>query len=318
MRKSAEQGRGNREPSRGWRHVLGYFLYALAAAGISLWLLFPSQSLQGFLTRALEQLAPGIAWQVEGVELQLPFVLCVSGVDGFTGRMNQAPSVQIEQLKIWPDWEISLREKALWLGYQLRLGGGTLQGRICRQKHRYRFNGKAQALQLESVPLLASQLGRKLQGTISAAYEGRICPGAQVACTWKAQATLEKGQLALVRPLLHHADLPFDQVSMLLRGEGKEITIAEGKLDSPLGKGWFNGTLMVMADPLQSQIKLRGGMHPQPAFFSGLENTAALQSVRFELGTKPLPFSLSGPLLHPGIHFEGLAMPMHALEREIR
>jgi len=318
MWKSARTGGRKREQGSGWFRGLGYFLYALVASVIALWLLFPAQNLQRYLTRGLENFAPGFTWQVERVELQLPLILSVRGVDGYWGEKSQTPSLKVDQLEIWPDWEASLSEQTLWLKYRLRLGGGVLQGSICREKGRYRLNGKAQALKLESVPLLASQLGRKLQGTISAIYEGSVCPGTQIECAWKVQGTLEHGRLALARPLLHHTELPFDQVRMLLRGTGREISVTEGKLDSPLGKGWFNGTLMVMADPLQSQLKLRGGFYPQAAFFKGFENTVALQSVRLELGANPLPFSLSGTLLRPGIHFESLAMQMDALEREIR
>lgn len=317
MRMRAKQSGLQREGGSGWFRGLGYLVYTLVAAVIALWLLFPARNVQQYLMHALERLAPGTQWQVGRVELRLPLILRVQEVVGSLGN-TEAPPVQIDQLEIWPDWNASLREHTLWVNYQLRLGPGALRGRISRQEQRYRFYGKAQGLQLESVALLARLLGRKLQGRISAVYEGSLCPATQGASSWKVQATLENGRLSLLRPLLHHTEVVFTQASMLLRGQGREITISEGRLDSPLGKGWFNGRLRMMPDPLQSQLKLRGGFSPQPAFFAGLENTVALQSVRLELQDKPLPVSLSGTLLHPGVHFEGLAMQMYALEREIR
>ncbi len=312
-KKSGAQGQGG----GGWYRGLGYLLYALVAAVIALWLLFPARNVQQFMTHALERLAPGIAWQVGRVELRLPFILCVQGVAGSVEKID-APPLQVDQLEVWPDWGSSLRERSLWLNYQLRLGPGALRGQLCRQEQQYRFYGKAQGLQLQSVALLASLLGRKLQGTISAVYEGSLCPARPEACPWKVQATLENGRLSLVRPLLHHKEVAFTQASMLLKGQGRDITISEGKLDSPLGKGWFKGHLVLRPDLLQSQLKLRGGLSPQPAFFAGLENTVALQALRLELKDKPLPVSLSGTMLHPGIHFESLTMQMYALEKEIR
>ncbi|MGD9947576.1 MAG: type II secretion system protein GspN [Desulfobulbus sp.] len=303
-----------------WLRGLGYLLYTLVAAAISLWLLFPAKSVQRFVGRALAGISPGIEWRVGSVKLQLPLMLRVGDVEGYTARNTKTPSLHINRLDIWPDWNTSVREQSLWFGYHLRIGAGVIHGRLQLQtrEQKFAFYGTARTLQLESIPLLASRLGRNLQGTVSASYEGKGCPGSQNFCTWKVQCTLENGRLALVRPMLRHTALPFSQVSMLLRGVGRELTIAEGKIASPLGNGWFNGTLLLADDPLQSRLQLRGGLHPQPPFFEGIENTVALQSVRLELQEKPLPFSLSGTLLHPGVHFESLAMQMYALEKEMR
>jgi len=318
MRMSVKRLHETRARNGGWFHSLGYLLYTLAAAGIALWFLFPAQSVQRLLVRALGALAPGIAWSVGTIELGLPLSMKVKGVEGYSVPDSNTPALRIDQLTVWPDWETSIRKQALWLNYQIRLGSGVLRGRLWRQEQGYTFSGMARDLQLESIPLLSNQLGRQLNGTVSAAFEGEGCPRPLESCAWKVQCTLEDGRMALVRPLLRHTELAFSQVSMLLRGKGREISITKGKLTSPLGDGWFNGSLMVMADPLQSQLKFRGGFHPQPAFFDGLEKTVALQAVQLELHDKPLPFNLSGTLRHPGIHFESLAMQMYTLEKEIQ
>ncbi len=96
------------------------------------------------------------------------------------------------------------------------------------------------------------------------------------------------------------------------------MTVAEGKIVSPLGDGWFNGLLGLQTDPAMSELDLRGGLHPKPAFFQGVEKTVALQSVQVALQEKSLPFSLSGTLLHPGLHFEDFALQISALNKEMR
>ncbi|MDD2465132.1 MAG: type II secretion system protein GspN [Desulfobulbus sp.] len=309
------QGRNGR-----WRRRLGYVVYTLVAAAVTLWLLFPAESARRLLVRSLSGLVPGIEWRVARVKLHLPFILRVTGVEGYTDPGSEHPSLRIDQLELWPDWEATIRAQGLWLNYHLHIGSGVLEGRLCRapSSQVYSFHGSVRALQVESIPLLANGLGRNLQGTMTASYEGEGSPEALKNCTWKVQGKLENGHMALVRPVLRHKDLPFSLVNMLLHGVGGAMTIAEGKIDSPLGQGWFNGTLVLAADPMQSQLQVRGGLHPQPFFFEGVENTVALQSVRLELQEKPLPFSLSGTLLHPGIYFEGLAMQMYALEKEMR
>lgn len=320
MRINAERLHGTRKRSGRWGARAGYLVYTLAAAAITLWLLFPAESVQRLLVRALEGLVPGVEWRIGSVKWHLPLILRVENLAGYTEPASATPSLLIDRLDIRPDWRTSFREQALWGSYHAQIASGVIDGRLGHQAQRqgYVLYGTARSVQVASIPLLAKRLGRNLQGTISAAYEGKGCPGTGNPCQWKVQCKIEHGRLALVRPVLHHTALPFSLVSMLLRGEGREMSIAEGKIESPLGNGWFNGTVVLEADTIQSQLNLRGGFYPQPAFFEGIENTVALQSVRIELQEQPLPFSLSGTLLHPGIYFEHLAMQMNALEKEMR
>lgn len=320
MRINAERRQKTRKESGRWGTRAGYLAYTLFAAAITLWLLFPAESVQRLLVRSLGGLVPGVEWRIGSVKWRLPLILRVENVAGYMEPDSKTPSLLIDRLDIRPAWRTSFREQALWASYRLQIASGVIDGRLGRQaqKQGYTLHGTARSVQVASIPLLAKRLGRNLQGTISAAYEARGCPGAGTPCQWKVQCKLEQGRLALVRPVLQQTALPFSLVSMLLRGAGREMTIAEGKIVSPLGNGWFNGTVLLEADPIQSRLKLRGGFHPQPAFFEGIENTVALQSVRIELQEQPLPFSLSGTLLHPGIHFEQLAMQMNALEEEMR
>ena len=298
---------------------MGYLGYSLIAALVSLWLLFPAQSVRDAVVRVLATLSPDVAWRVGEVELRWPFMLRVTAVEGYTAGRD-LPALRIDRLDIGPDWVSSIREQALWLRYDLLIGSGVVHGRLVRRSTplQYTFSGTARGIALDKMPLLGSRLGRNIQGLVSATYEGQGCPGVQNACSWKMQCTLENGRLSLVRPLLGHRELPFSRVSMLLSGKGKEMGMTEGKIDSLLGSGWFNGTVILAADPMQSQLRLRGGLHPQPAFFEGVEQTVALESLRRAVEEKALPFNLSGTLRHPGIHFESLAMEMFALEKETR
>lgn len=320
MRIIAKRRHGTGESRGRWRHSAGYLLYAVVAGAVSLWLLFPAESVQRLLVRALAGLVPGIEWRVGSVGLHLPFILRVAAVEGYTDVASGTPALRVDQLDLWPDLSSSFREQRPWFHYHLRIASGLVDGRVGQRqdKQGYSLQGTARSLQLERLPLLAQRLGRNIRGTVSASFEGEHCPGTGASCQWKVQCKLEQGRLAFVRPVLHHSEFPFSQVGMLLRGAGAKISIAEGKIASPWGDGWFNGTLQLAANPIQSQVELRGGLHPQPAFFEGVENTVALQSVRVELQEKPLPFSLSGTLHHPGIHFESLAMQMYALEKELR
>lgn len=320
MRTSAEKVRSPRGRGGHLRRAAGYLLYGLVAVVFALWLMFPVQSVQRLLLDALAGIAPGMEWRVGRVDLRLPLILRVENVSAFLPANRQTPALHVDRLDLWPHWEASLRDRDLWLNYDLQIGDGVIQGRLRRQSQPRQFtvHGTIQGLSLAAVPLLAGKLGRPLEGTLFASYEGKGCPGADHACLWNMQCRLARGKLALVRPLLRHTELPFSQVSMLVHGKGGDMAITEGKIDSPLGKGWFNGSVTLASDPLQSLLKLRGGLHPQPALFKHFENTVELQAVRRELEKKPLPFSISGTAAQPGIHFESMAMQISTLEKETR
>nr|WP_321465004.1 type II secretion system protein GspN [uncultured Desulfobulbus sp.] len=317
MRTSTERGASSRGRLR---RAAGYLLYALFAVVLSLWLMFPVQSVQRLLQDALSGIVPGVEWRVGRVELRLPLILRVENVFAFLPANRETPALQVDRLDVGPNWDASIRNRDLWLNYDLRIGAGVIQGRLRRQPQPGQFtvHGAVQGLPLAAVPLLAGKLGRQLEGTLSASYEGKGCPGADHACLWNMQCKIASGKLALARPMLRHTELPFSLVSLLVHGKGAEMTIAEGKIDSPLGKGWFNGSVTLAADPLQSLLKLRGGLHPQPALFKHFENTVELQAVRRELEKKPLPFSISGSAVQPGVHFESMAMQISTLEKETR
>ena len=317
----AVRGQGGPQQSRGqgWRG-LGYLLYALLVAGFSLWLLFPEQGVQRLLIRSLNRLVPGVQWRLGSLGLDLPLRLRVENVAGYVASDSARPVLQVDQLEIRPDWSASFKEWAPWLRYHLHIGAGTIAGSWGqqRQKKGYALHGSVRTLQLKDLPLLAQRLERNMQGELSATYEGDVSLEGGASCRWKAQTKIERGRLSFVRPVLQQTEFPFSQVTMLLHGTGRKMTIAEGRIQSPLGDGWFNGSLQFQTDPALSKVELRGGLHPKPAFFQGVEDKVALGKVRAALQEKPLPFSLSGTLLHPGIHFEHFALQISALDKEIR
>ncbi len=317
----AVRGQGVPRQSWGrWGGGLGYLLYTLFAAGLSLWLLFPEESLQRLLIRSLNGLIPGVQWRLESLSLHLPLTLRVENVAGYLESDVAKPALQVDWLEIRPDLGTSVKKRGPWLSYHLQIGPGTIAGSVGQQgqKKGYAFHGRVHSLHLRDFPLLAQRLERNVQGEISASYEGEMSLAGGAPCHWKAQTKIEHGRLALVRPVLHHTVFPFSRVTMLLHGAGPKMTVAEGKIVSPLGDGWFNGLLGLQTDPAMSELDLRGGLHPKPAFFQGVEKTVALQSVQVALQEKSLPFSLSGTLLHPGLHFEDFALQISALNKEMR
>lgn len=306
------RGKGRRWPSR-----LGYLLYTLLMVGLALWLLFPHERVQRLVTGYANRLTPQLQWHVAKIGLRLPLVLVMEQVEATSPAYPGQIILRFDDLEIRPDLLKSLHQRALWLEYRMRMAAATAEGQCGRQGGQWLLNGRLRALELAAIPTLGDWLGRKVQGRVSLTYEGNGRLQPVPVLHWKAQVTVESGRLLLQRPVLSHAEIPFSQVSALLHGEGGRISIDEGNLDSPLGKGWFKGNVSLMATTEQ-QLDLRGAMQPEEQFFAGVANTVALQALRAELRDKPLSVQISGGLQHPGIHFGDVAMQMYALEKESR
>jgi type II secretion system protein N len=302
------------------RQGLGYLLYTLVVFGGLLWLLFPAAKVQQLAIGYLGGVLPGTQWRVGGVAWQLPLTLSMESVNGYLASDPVTPVLQVDKMELWPGLLASLRDRTLWIQYKLWAGKGQVEGRLqyLGPDNGYRLNGTARSLQLVGFPVIAQLLERKVQGEVHAAFEMERGLKDGQHWRWKAQLAVDQGQLALVRPLLNHTVLPFSQITMLLLGEGKSISVEQGKMLSPLGKGWFNGSIRLENRLPLSELDLRGGLQPEPLFFQGVESTAALQAIRTQLKDTPLPVRISGSVLHPGIHFEDLTMQIYALEQERR
>ena len=311
----AKQQRSTQPPGR-WRRFCGYLLYGVVSVVLALWLLFPRESVQRYLRNALNQAMPTLNWEVGTIRVKFPLVFTLRQVGAYSPGAS-IPSLDLRDVTLWPEWESLLREHTLCLGYAFSVGSGQVQGRLCRQEQKiFAMSGKIEGLQLASLPLLAQQFGRQIQGTFGATFAAKLPPSQIRKSTWRAQCLLEKGQVQLMRPVVGHKELPFSAVRMRVEYQESNLRIAEGKIFSPLGEGWFNGMVQGAAPLVSAQLKLRGGLHPQSLFFAGLERTPALSEIQEILEQEPLTFNLSGTVQTPAIHFESLAMQIYALDKE--
>lgn len=297
--------------------MLGYLLYTLLMVGLALWLLFPRELVQRMVVGYADSLIPLLQWQVAAVKLRFPLALALEQLVVTNSANPQQTVLRIDDVEIRPELLKSLHRRALWMEYRLHMGAAIAEGQCGRQGEQWQVSGRLRGLDLGEVSALGDWLGRRVRGMATLTYEGsgRLHPIPSL--EWKAKLTVDHGQLLLQRPVLSHSEVAFAQASMLLHGKGGQISIDEGSLDSPLGKGWFKGVVALMGGD-DSQLDLRGGLEPEEPFFAGLANTVALQALRSQLRDKPLSVRISGSLQYPGIHFGDVAMQMYALEKESR
>lgn len=305
---------------RRWRGPIGYFLYTLILAALLFWLLLPTTAVQRFVELRLTSAFPTVRWQVGPVRLALPPGMSIHGIKG-TGANNRI-LLQVDELRLQPQWLASLWQLRWRLGYQLTAGMGTVQGWVQAGDglQAWQTAGNVQGLRLAACPMLAQQLGRAVDGTVTGTFAGTVTmdPTSEALEEMQARLELTNGRLGLQRPLLGERELVFQQAFVLLQGKGRDLRFDQGRVSTPLFDGSFSGRLSFNADPGQCRIDLAGEVQPTPGFYKARPNTVAMQAFRLQLKNNTLPFRVTGTLGEPGIHFGEFALLVHNLEEELK
>lgn len=299
---------------------VGYLLYGAAVLALLLWLLFPKEASRRFLETSLQRVYPQIVWHVGAVQLAFPGVLTAQAVEGREPGGARTILARIDTLTLRPNLAGSLGSRSVQLDYRLTAGKGSVAGNawLMGRQHGVRVEGTIDGIRLADIPLLSQRLGRTLQGVVAGTFAATVVPDRDELTELEARLDAENGLLGLKRPLFGHAELPFSQGAVVLRGQGSRLTLEQGRLESALCSGEFAGMLTMERDPALSRLDVRGKLHPKAAFFKGMDSTLALQAFRVQLKDNSLPFRISGNLSDPGIHYEDFSMLVQNLEQELR
>ena len=134
----------------------------------------------------------------------------------------------------------------------------------------------------------------------------------------EADIRVESGRVGLKQPILNHSELPFSLAAVTVQSRGETIHLDKGMMESELLDGRFSGAITPHPDPMLSQVTLQGDVQPKKKFFKAVSNTLAYEAFRLQLKESPLPFTITGTLVEPGIHYGEYAILFQKLEKELR
>ncbi len=297
----------------------GYLFYTLALLVLLLWLLFPKEACHRYVVQSINNSYPLLNWQVQSMTLQLTEGITLKGIEGYDARDTKKPLVRVDSVTLQPDIAGMMQTKHLQATYQMVLGKGVVAGvvQMTGWGKGVRVEGSVKGVQLVDCAILARQLEREVQGTVSATFEIRIPSLSEGIPEMEAKLSVAQGRLGLKRPILDHTVLPFSRAEFILRGLGTALQLDQGLVESELFTGEFSGDMTVSRDPVASQLDIRGTLQPRPAFFKGVDNASLLQVIRTQLKEKTVPFRVSGDLYNPGIHFEEFSLLFQSLKKEL-
>lgn len=297
---------------------LGYLLYALILAATLLWLLFPAEAVHRRLVRAVNEASAPRQWEIGAMELRFPGEVRLRDIEAFAGAGEKTPLIHFSTIVLRPRLRDSLGQRQLVADFQAELARGEVAGvlRVARDGRQVRIDARAQGLRLRELRLLEEMLDRSLEGIAGAIIAASIdLPGRRFE-ELRADVRIDQGRVWLKRAILHHSSLPFSLVGATLVLDGDNLTISEGKVDSPLFSGEFAGELRSRGVPTEGRLDVHGRLLPRPPLFKGVDNPALLRMLRARLEDNTLPFRISGSLVEPGIHFEEYSALFESLEKE--
>jgi type II secretion system protein N len=299
---------------------LGYLLYAVGLLGLLLWLLFPREPLHRLLVRFLNTSLPACSWQVQAIEWRIFEGVTLRAVEGYEPREEKKPLVRLDALTLRPDFVGMLRTRQMRVDYRLALARGTVNGSLqtTGDRKQVRFEGTLQGVQLAEMALVSRLLQRNMDGVIAATFDGIAQRDSMRIGEINGKVRIDNGRLELKRPILNHAVLPFSQATMALQLRGEMVKVEQGRIESALFSGQFEGAVELDQDMARSRVVVQGTILPRPEFFKGVDNPALLQVFRNRLKDDSLPFRVSGNLAEPGIHFEEYSLLFQSLEEELQ
>lgn len=284
-----------------------------------LWLLFPKETCHRLLIQYINDAYPLLNWQVQSMTLQIPEGVTLKGIEGYEPGDTKKPLVCVDSLTLRPDIAGMLQTKHLQAAYRMVLAKGFITGVVQMDGwgKGLHFDGSVQGLRLAECDILARQLEREVQGTVSATFAGRLSSLPEGILEMEAKLSVAQGRLGLKRAILNHAVLPFSIAEVILRSRGETVQLEQGIVDSELFTGQFSGEIKALLDPVASQLDIRGTMQPRPAFFKGVDNASLLKVIRTQLKERTVPFRVSGDVYNPGIHFEEFSLLFQSLNKEL-
>lgn len=286
--------------------ILGYLLYGGVVLILLLWLLFPTDALKSYIEARGSRLAP--AWQLRIGEFHLvhPLFLRVRNCDISRSKNKDKSLFHIDTIRLKPDIMLSLRELRPRFLYEIHMLDGVVTGKMQIEPRGKEIDLSADFKNIhpDMAEALNILLGRQIHGTITGTlhYKGDLHTPLQGELQAGLRAT--EGDISLLQPILGMEQLAFKSVSANFSGLVNELEVSSGKIDTPLFKGSFEGTINGALKVSNSNLAISGELTPLEELFRKGEDDPTVMLVRSYITDGVLPFSLSGTLHNPGILFQ--------------
>ncbi|XOF32915.1 MAG: type II secretion system protein GspN [Candidatus Electrothrix sp. YB6] len=302
----------------------GYLLYTLAVLCFLLWYKFPSDAVLTRAEKDLNRMTPSLQWDIGRISLLPPQDILLRNI-----RISSKSSKEKNELLFTIPWatlrpNLLHRQKTgeLAATYRVRAAGGKISGRLALNKERsvLSYSGNVEQIRLDdkNIQKLLAEYDRTVSGSLSGSFTGKE-QLADRTHTVRARLSLDQGSISMQEPVLGLEQLDFDQLTGDLQYAGGTLAVEQGEMKSRSLAAEF--TLEIRTAPSLSpfsRISLKGTLMPEPGFIASFGGTGIVGMLRKYLQQNKLPFTISGPLKHPGIVFTKLPPGLNQQLQELQ
>jgi len=298
---------------------IGYLLYVFGILILLLWFLLPQETMRRSLEAGLGRIWPEFHWRIGAMTIAMPPSLVLSDVQGYDRAGDKRTLIRLDRVTAHLQLLESLKARRLLADYRVEIGKGSIAGHLSTDFGfgNIQMEGTAQRINLADIPWVHHHLRRVVHGLASGRFSGAVAQHDRMP-SLEADIRVESGRVGLKQPILNHSELPFSLAAVTVQSRGETIQLDKGMIESELLDGCFSGAIILHTDPMLSQVTLQGDVQPKKKFFKAVSNTLAYEAFRLQLKESPFPFTITGTLVEPGIHYGEYAILFQKLEKELR
>lgn len=272
---------------------IGYALYALALTAALLYVRFPADDVERYLTHQFARRFPGAELIVGEVRPALPPGLILEPV-GVT--RNETPVLRLDRVRLTPAL-FSLAGDRPETDVDVRAFGGRLEGTVTLA--RSDGGSRPDALEVRIADIDLAGVGA-IQNLSPHAVTGRLDGEADYdAGDGTATLRITDGAVVFAEPVFNLDRLGFSAIEARLGLAGdRTLRVEECTLAGNQVGGMLAGTIEVQTPLSNSVLDLRGELRPHPALIASLGEGAALL-LRQQRNRKAIAFTVRGPVSSP-------------------
>lgn len=295
---------------------IGYILYGIVVLIVSLWLLFPADTVRKWLELKLGEIYPYTNWTVEKVGFVFPFKVKATNIRMQTGTSDDATAMTIDQFSVIPHYQyLSLKDARPYM-YDATGLGGSVRGKIILYENSS-FDGEATftEVQMAKLGVLFQQVDRELSGTLSGSFtlKGEVDLPDQIEAA--GTFSIDAGGFRFRNPVLGLERFDFSVLGSGFSLENRNLKLDDGKVESRLLSADFSGNISCAENVLESEMAISGAILPRPELFAVSQEAMLDQFVREQMQGDRLPFAITGLLVEPAISFSQYVQPDQGSDR---
>ncbi len=281
--------------------IIFYALYILGITGIFAYILFPSETVEQYLARRVQQERPDLTLEVDRIRPDFPPGLRLDAPRIFK-RGVRPPVLSATTLRVHPRIRTLLSDSPSF-AFKGDVYGGELTGNATVKteggaRTLTQLVASLSALKVETVEPLQRRIPQsQIEGTVNAALTYRRDEDG----TETAEGGLNASDIRLkvTTPLIDIGTLTFQRITArMTMDKNHRIRIEECQLAGAQMNGELTGDITLKTPPESSVLNLSGKVTPHPSFVADL-GQAATMLLKSRGGSSDLAFRIRGTLENP-------------------